>query len=116
MDKGFYDQFKSAVIRTKSANAALNQANLMIYSGDPSFNKIAIKVIPKIGKKIEEITEEDVFNNFDVSIMAENDFFTAQFALIFKNYHRLFEENNVNKYYLSQDLLLHLKFYLKRNL
>jgi len=36
--------------------------------------------------------------------MAENDFFTAQFALIFKNYHRLFDENNMNKYYLSQDL------------
>jgi hypothetical protein len=38
-------------------------------------------------------------------MMAENDFFTAQFALIFKNYHRLLEENNINKYYVTQNLI-----------
>ena len=34
--------------------------------------------------------------------MGQNDFFTAQFALIFKNYHRRQEENSINEYYLSK--------------
>lgn len=36
--------------------------------------------------------------------MGQNDFFTAQFALIFKNYHRRQVENNMNEYYLSKGL------------
>lgn len=102
--KNFHGQFKNAITRTQNSKAALTEYNLIAYSADANFKKIGIKLLPKIGKKIEDITEEDIFNNFDISFMAENDFFTAQFALIFKNYHRLFDENNMNKYYLSQDL------------
>ncbi|MEO8236337.1 MAG: ATP-binding protein [Flavobacterium sp.] len=103
--KNFWTQLQNAIKRTTTSRAALVESNLYAYSGDASFKKIGPKIIPRIQKKIEEITENDIADNFDISMMAENDFFTAQFALIFKNYHRLLEENNINKYYVTQNLI-----------
>lgn len=50
------------------------------------------KVISLKGVTIDKLTEEDLYEFCDVSYMNE-DFFTAQFALIFLNYHRLWIEN-----------------------
>lgn len=103
--KNFWSQLQNAITRTKNSRAGLIESNLYAYSGDANFKKIGPKIIPRIQKKIEDITEKDIADSFDISMMAENDFFTAQFALIFKNYHRLLEENNINKYYVTQNLL-----------
>jgi ABC-type branched-subunit amino acid transport system ATPase component len=103
--KNFWSQLQNAITRTKNSRAGLIESNLYAYSGDANFKKIGPKIIPRIQKKIEDITEKNIADSFDISMMAENDFFTAQFALIFKNYHRLLEENNINKYYVTQNLL-----------
>ncbi|RLK06569.1 ATP-binding protein [Tenacibaculum discolor] len=60
------------------------------------------KTIKDSGKNYEELTEDDFADSFDISFMGQNDFFTAQFALIFKNYHKRQEENNINEYYQSK--------------
>lgn len=102
--KNFSNQFKKAFDVLKSRRLEITEKNLYMYSNDASFKISGPKVIPKIGKRIEEITDEDLSTNFDLSMMAQGDFFTAQFALIFKNYHRLFDENNINKYYITQGI------------
>lgn len=60
------------------------------------------KTIEDSGKNYDELTEDDFADSFDISFMGQNDFFTAQFALIFKNYHKRLEENNINEYYQSK--------------
>jgi len=101
--KDFWTRFATARDRVIKARAALVESNLYGYSGDGNFNKIGPKIIPKLGD-IKDITEKIITDNFDVSMIAETDFFTAQFALIFKNYHRLLEENNINRYYVTQNI------------
>ncbi|MEZ0128599.1 AAA family ATPase [Flavobacterium sp. LBUM151] len=75
---------------------------LFQHLNDHSLRKPIIQLAERIGKNFEEISEEDIAENFDVSLMAQSDFFTGQFALIFKNYHKLKEENKINRYYKEQ--------------
>lgn len=102
--KNFTEQFKRAVQEVQKSGNGLVEGNLYAFSRDASFKQEGPKIIPKIRKKLDEITDEDIANSFDISMIAQNDFFTAQFALIFKNYHRLLEENNINKYYSTQGI------------
>nr|WP_315238268.1 AAA family ATPase [uncultured Flavobacterium sp.] len=102
--KNFWNQLTSAIETTKKSNAAIVENNVYAYSRDAGFKKVAPKIIAKIGKKIEDITEEDIHNDFDITSMVESDFFTAQFALIFKNYHRLLDDNNIKRFYLAQGI------------
>ncbi len=103
--KNFKNHLQQGIDRLKQLNAEITENNLYSYNAlnEPS-KSAAPKLIFRIGKTIEDITEEDIANNFDVSMMAKNDFFTAQFALIFKNYHRLLEENNMNEYYSTKGM------------
>lgn len=64
------------------------------------------KTIEESGKAFNELTEDDLADSFDISFLGQNDFFTAQFALIFKNYHRRQEENSINEYYKSKGKLI----------
>lgn len=102
--KNFTDLFHRSYEGLRKSGQDLSAKNLYNTSGDVSFRNTAPKMITKIGKSIETITEADISSNFDISMIAQNDFFTAQFALIFKNYHRLLEENNINRYYLTQNI------------
>lgn len=53
---------------------------------------------------IANISADDLFEVFEPNDMGKADFFTAQFALIFKNYHRLFEENQLAGYYKTKQI------------
>lgn len=65
---------------------------------DQNSKKYISHVIEKTGKEPKALTETDFLTHFDASFMAKNDFFTAQFALIFKTYHKKQEENDYNEY------------------
>ncbi|KAA6309600.1 hypothetical protein EZS27_038939, partial [termite gut metagenome] len=65
---------------------------------DNNQKRIISKVIEKTHKELDKITEDDFDTNFDISFINQNDFFTAQFALIFKNYHLRYEENAYNEF------------------
>lgn len=100
--KNIHTQYKSALERIK--NHPNKSAELLISQlTEQNARKVLPILLPKINKNIDEITEDEIVDSFDVSMMVENDFFTGQFALIFKNYHKLLEENRINKYYLSQN-------------
>lgn len=102
--KSIVDPFRKSLESLKERGVELTESNLINSSGDMSFRFAIKKVLEKIGKKIEDITDDDFSNYFDASMIAQNDFFTAQFALIFKNYHRLFIENELNIYYKSKNI------------
>lgn len=102
--KSIADPFRTSLESLKERGVELTESNLINSSGDMSFKFIIKKVLQKIGKKIEDITDDDFSNYFDVSMIAHNDFFTAQFALIFKNYHRLFIENELKIFYKSKGI------------
>jgi predicted ATPase len=55
-------------------------------------------------KSYSDLTERDIEDSFDISFISQNDFFTAQFALLFKNYHKLWLENKENEFYKSQGI------------
>ncbi len=69
--------------------------------GDENQKKYITQTIEGTKKTFDKLTEDDFADYFDISFMANNDFFTAQFALIFKTYHKRQEENNLNEYYNS---------------
>jgi ABC-type multidrug transport system ATPase subunit len=83
---------------------ALNIQNLLgqIHTGnnqsDNNTKNFITRVINNTKKDIDKLTEDDFANNFDIFFTGQDDFFTAQFALIFKNYHIRQEENDYNKY------------------
>ena len=59
------------------------------------------KVIRLKGVSIDQLTEQDLYDYCDVSYM-NDDFFTAQFALIFLNYQRLWVDNQFAKFLKSK--------------
>lgn len=62
------------------------------------------KALDETGKDYKNLTEDDLLDHFDISFMGQSDFFTAQFALIFKNYHILWIENQENEFYKSKNI------------
>lgn len=94
-----YNSVLQNIIREN--NITINR--LFAYIGDNANQKKYItKTFEGSKKTIDKLTEDDFADNFDISFLGQNDFFTAQFALIFKNYHKRLEENNINEYYLSK--------------
>lgn len=70
-----------------------------ISNSDSQHINAAQKLIPKITIPYEQVDENYITNIFDVSVMSNDSFFTGQFALVFKHYHKLYEENKINRYY-----------------
>jgi ABC-type multidrug transport system ATPase subunit len=70
--------------------------------GDQNLRKYVLSTIEGTKKDFDKLTEDDFSDYFDISYLGQNDFFTAQFALIFKNYHKRQEENNYNEYYQAK--------------
>jgi ABC-type multidrug transport system ATPase subunit len=97
-----YNTAKENVHREPAQNHTLNR--LFQHNGDATLKKYVNKTIESTKKTFDKLTEDDFADNFDISFMGQNDFFTAQFALIFKNYHKRQEENNINEYYQSKGL------------
>lgn len=83
-----------------------NPKRLLDYIGNNpnelNLGRYFIKIIETSKKDYDTLTEDDFADYFDISFMGQNDFFTAQFALLFKNYHKRQEENNINEYYASK--------------
>ena len=93
-----YNSWLQNIIREN--NITLNRLFDHVGNNDNA-KKYITKTIEGTKKPFDKLTEDDFADNFDISFLGQNDFFTAQFALIFKNYHKRQEENNINKYYLS---------------
>jgi len=94
-----YIQAKQNASRQPQTN---NLNRLLQYVSDGNMKRFITKTVEGTKKAFDQLTEDDFADNFDISLMGQNDFFTAQFALIFKNYHRRQEENNINEYYSSK--------------
>lgn len=106
--KKFYQYYKQALqyLQNNERNnprfgQQVNGNNIIqrISNSDSQHINAAQKLIPKITIPFEQVDENYITNIFDVSVMSNDSFFTGQFALIFKNYHKLLEENDINAYY-----------------
>jgi ABC-type multidrug transport system ATPase subunit len=102
--KGSWTNYNNHKERFKRSEPANNNSNkLLNYVGnDEPLKRYITKTIEGSKNTFDKLTEDDFADNFDISFMGQNDFFTAQFALIFKNYHKRQEENSINEYYLSK--------------
>jgi len=69
---------------------------------DAKYRRFVKKALDDSQKSYANLTENDLYNSFDISCISQDDFFTAQFAIVFKSYHRILEENKMNMYYKSQ--------------
>lgn len=87
--------------QTAQSRGRNNLAGIFRQLTDVNMQRFIEKALKDSGKSFDELAEGDLADSFDISFMGENDFFTAQFALIFKDYHRRQEENGINAYYLS---------------
>ncbi|WDF58286.1 AAA family ATPase [Flavobacterium sp. KACC 22758] len=96
--KNISNNLQSATKRM-SGKKNIQIPEILRHLPDPNTRKPITELASRIKKNVEDINEEDIFENFDVSFMGQNDFFTGQFALIFKNYHKLREDNRINRYY-----------------
>ena len=52
----------------------------------------------KIGRENLDVSETELLDNFDPKYMITTDLFSGQFAMLFKNYHRLYDKNQYSKY------------------
>lgn len=101
--KNTWNQYSQTLQQqTSYHNPQFNLRQLLQYIGDENMKRFINNTIEVTKKQFNELTEDDFADNFDISFMGQNDFFTAQFALLFKNYHRRQEENNINEYYASK--------------
>ncbi|PKO97405.1 MAG: AAA family ATPase [Bacteroidetes bacterium HGW-Bacteroidetes-7] len=100
--KNIWNQYNSARQNSTRIPQDSNMQNLLRHIGDENAKRLIEKTINETHKEFDKLTEDDLSDNFDISFMGQNDFFTAQFALIFKNYHKRQEENNINEYYVSK--------------
>jgi ABC-type multidrug transport system ATPase subunit len=102
--KSSWTSYKEQLERYRQNEPDSNSSDrLYAYIGEnANLKKYISIIIEKTKKTFDTLTEDDFADNFDISFMAESDFFTAQFALIFKNYHKRQEENNINEYYFSK--------------
>lgn len=92
-------------LTTIKAENNITLVRLFQYIGrDENLKRYITKTVEGTNKPFDKLTEDDFADYFDISFIGQNDFFTAQFALIFKNYHKRQEENNINEYYLSKGL------------
>jgi predicted ATPase len=94
-----YDNALKNIVREN--NITINRMFDYIGNDQNTINYIK-KTLDNSNKNIDQLSEDDFADNFDISFLGQNDFFTAQFALIFKNYHRRQLENNINEYYISK--------------
>lgn len=100
--KNIWNQYNSGRQSATRTPQHANLQGLFRHIVDKNAKRLVQKTINETHKEFDKLTEDDLSDNFDISFMGQNDFFTAQFALIFKNYHRRQEENNVNEYYVSK--------------
>ena len=99
--KAVWNQYNKA----KQKIGQVNQKNidsLFLHVRDANMQRFIRTALEDNDKPFNELTEDDLANSFDIAYMGKNDFFTAQFALIFKNYHIRQEENGINEYYQSK--------------
>lgn len=99
--KNVWNQYNNGKQNAQRRNKN-NIESILQSVGDANMKKFIRKALEDSGKAYNELTEDDLEDSFDISFMGQNDFFTAQFALIFKNYHKRSEENNINEYYQSK--------------
>jgi ABC-type ATPase involved in cell division len=75
--------------------------NRNILRQQPGGNDPHVNFLRYVGKSLNtttEISETDLFHYFDPKFLGQDDFLAGKFALLFKNYHRLQEENQYNQY------------------
>jgi energy-coupling factor transporter ATP-binding protein EcfA2 len=103
--KNVWKQFQQAKTNaTRRGVQNVNNQTVLNNVGNEHMRKHCAKALNETGKNYDALTEDDLQDYFDISFMGQNDFFTAQFALIFKNYHKLWLENQENKFYESQGI------------
>lgn len=102
--KNSWTNYNTQVQRYRQNEPNNNDTNrLFDYIGDDqNLRKYVLSTIEGTKKAFDKLTEDDFSDYFDISYLGQNDFFTAQFALIFKNYHKRQEENNYNEYYQAK--------------
>lgn len=104
--KNVWNQYHSGRQQLQRRNQEDNINLILNYVPDENMKRFIRKALQDSGKSTSQLTENDLSDSFDISFMGQNDFFTAQFALIFKNYHRRQEENAINEYYQSKGKLI----------
>ncbi len=93
-----FSRITTQFIKHNHYSSGLKQLILNQYSNQPQIKAFIEKVFIETNKDAVSINEDDFLNNFEVAFIGNNDFFTAQFALIFKDYHIKLEDNNYNEY------------------
>lgn len=103
--KSVWQQFQNAKLQASNRGAQnVSNQTVLNHLRDEHMKKHCSRALEKTGKNYDSLTEDDLQDFFDVSFMGQNDFFQAQFALIFKHYHKLFLENKENEFYQSQNI------------
>lgn len=100
--KNVWNEYNAGKQNAQRRNRQDNLDPILRGISNENYKSFIRKALEDSGKPASGLTEDDLADSFDISFMGQNDFFTAQFALIFKNYHKRQEENNINEYYQSK--------------
>lgn len=99
---------------------ALSEFVFPNFGSEPGRDSILRRVLEKSGRNLEDLTEQDVYNNISFSEGGDGGLFFSQCAMIFKAYHLRWLKNKFNKFLLSEESVEGLTFlsddeFLKRN-
>ncbi|ETT05486.1 AAA family ATPase [Providencia alcalifaciens] len=83
-------------------NDIINDFVINTFGMNTTRDSILRTVLNKTGKQLEEITEQDLFENITFSVSDNSSLFFSQCAKIFKAYHLRWTKNKFNKF-LNQD-------------
>ncbi len=102
--KDTWRNFESAKDNISPKHETITNQIVLQYVSDENQKRFISSALESTNKLYDQLTENDLMNSFEPSYVGKNDFFTAQFAMIFKNYHRLLLENETNKFYESEGI------------
>ncbi|MEQ5817439.1 AAA family ATPase [Marinobacter sp. NFXS11] len=77
------------------------QDPIMRYIGNADHKEVVLSICEKFDIFPSELNEDIIADGISSVRLSKGDFFNAQFALIFKNYHVRYLDNKLNKVYLD---------------
>ena len=99
---GIIAHYKTHYLGKSNFNDILNDYVIVNFGVNPPRDSILRTVLNKTGKVLEEITEQDIFENITFSEGGNSSLFFSQCAKTFKAYHLRWTKNKFNKF-LNQE-------------
>ena len=102
--KNMWNEFNKIKNSEKIIGKNITNESFLAMIGDKNLKLFVSKVIDDTKEDFINLTEDDFSDYFDMFFMGKGGLFHTRLAIIFKNYHRMWIENDQEKYYKEKGM------------